>query len=98
MRTHPAPHHPTLSSFLGSPSIHFIHKIIPKSTAFDPCSRRLPQRAVGIVHLEYIYILVDECSLCLNAEQISLERRVIVRRRCQLAMFIRKGRPIMATF
>ena len=79
MRIHPTPHHPTLSTFLSSPPIHLIQNIISKITAFNPCSGRLPQSAVCVVHLVNIYILINKCSLCLDAEQMTLELRVVIR-------------------
>ena len=73
MRIHPTPHHPTLSTFLSSPTIHLIHEVIPETTAFDSCSGRLLQCTVCVVHLKYVYILVDKCSLGLDTEQVPLE-------------------------
>ena len=76
MRIHPTSHHPALGTFLSSPPIHLIHKIISKPTAFNPSGGCLSQSAVRVVHLVNIDILVDERGLCLDANQVALERRV----------------------
>jgi hypothetical protein len=56
MRIHPMPHHPTLSSFLSSPTIHLIHKVISKTRSFNPRGSSLLQRPVCVVHLEHVHI------------------------------------------
>ncbi len=55
MCIHPTLHHATLSSFLCSPTIHLVHKIISKTTAFDPRGGGLPLCRIHVINLEDIY-------------------------------------------
>ena len=98
MQIHPTHHHLTLSSFLSSPTIHFIHEVIAKTCSFNPRGSSLLQRPVCVVHLEHVHILVDKCRFNLDPREISLKGWVVIRRQSQLPILVCKSRAVNASF